>query len=105
MSTATPRNYKAKRSVRPNIEHSVQVCILFFRRRFPVEVKLTEAYYSVSIGRKTVKPSDRYTVYAAGWSRQATLLRAGVPLTCHLAFWALGNLPETPGLKNIDIAF
>ena len=42
MSTATPRNYKAKRSVRPNIEHSVQVCILFFRRRFPVEVKLTD---------------------------------------------------------------
>ena len=70
-----------------------------------VEDNLTEAYYSVSIGRKTVKPSDRYTVYAAGWSRQATLLRAGVPLTCHLVFWALGNLPEAPGLKNIDMAF
>lgn len=65
---------------------------------------LAEAYYSVSIGGKPLKPGDCYTVYAAGWSRQAPLLRAGVPLTCHLAFWALGDLPEAPGIRNPEMA-
>ena len=71
-------------------EHEIPVTVT------GVEVadNLAEAYLTVTLGSAAGKTDQPYTVYDAGWSQHAVLLRAEVALTCHMVFWAVPSATE-----------